>query len=485
MLLLQITDKEATMRKTTSSVYVFIAFFWIAILTVSLLTTCGGGGDGGGSSPSPSTGTVVTNISDPPTCQNTFQHVWVTITRVRAHMSGNAGPNDNGWVDLIDRTNNPLQLDLMNLAQTECLLTQLGSTSGIPAGRYQQIRLYLLNNNPSAGTAAPNPNNCAGAGFNCVVTSAGTQVLQLSSEAQTGIKIPSGQIAGGNFVVAPGQVVDLDIDFDACSSIVQQGNGQFRLKPVLHAAAVSLNNSINGKVVDSVSGSPISGAVVFLEQKDQSGTDRMIMQTLTKSDGTFIFCPVPSGSFDVVADALVPAGSGSIAYNATIAFSVPSGTAMGNIPVVAETGTNTSPITISGQITTTTGTVATQADISLSALQLANGILVTIPPLGLSTPNVTTAPGTCPDKTDCVGYVLILPASNPSFGAFSVNPPTKYSTPAASQVNYTVNAQAFVPTSSSTNPGEPDCNPSSESAMLVNVTPGQTLSLDFAFIGCM
>jgi hypothetical protein len=55
--------------------------------------------------------------------------------------------------------------------------------------------------------------------------------------------------------VAAGQTEDLDIDFDACASIVVEGNGQYRLKPVLHAGEVSVtSSSINGTIVDSVSG---------------------------------------------------------------------------------------------------------------------------------------------------------------------------------------------------------------------------------------
>ena len=359
----------------------------------------------------------------------------------------------------------------MNLSQTDCLLTQLGSKSGIPAGQYQQIRLYLLSNNPPANTASPNPNNCAEVnGFNCVVTSDNVKhILELSSEAQTGIKIPSGQIAGGKFVVPAGKEVDLNIDFDACSSIVQQSSGQFRLKPVLHAAEVSLSNLIRGTVIDSVNKTPISGAVVFLEQPDSDAVDRMIMQTLSKSDGTFIFCPLPSGSFDVVVDALV----GNTAYSATVTFGVPSGTAMGNIPLI--TLTKDTPAQITGQITTTTGSAATQADISLSALQLAGGTLVTIPPLGSSTPNVTTQAGAgCPASTDCAGYTLFVPASNPSVGTFVVGQLTNYSVPPAPgpPIGYSVNAQAA------------ECSsPSLIDA--VTVQPGGTYNdVDFAFTGC-
>jgi hypothetical protein len=460
--------------------------FWFG-LGLAVLCLCGAilalscGGGGGGSS----TGTVNTSISDPPTCKTTFPNVWVTITRVRAHTSSsNAGENDSGWIDLLDLRDDPKQIDLMNLSQTDCLLTQLGSKSGIPAGQYQQIRLYLLSNNPPESTAKPDPNNCGVVnGFNCVVTSDyATHILELSSEAQTGIKIPSGQIAGGRFVVPAGEVVDLNIDFDACSSIVQQGSGQFRLKPVLHAAKISLTNpvKISGTVVDNESGDPISGAILFLEKPDADGIDRMIMQTLSKSDGTFVFCPVPSGYFDVVADALVD----DTAYNATITFSVPSGTDMGNIPIIPETGASTLPAEISGQITTTTGSAATQADISLSALQLADDTWVTIPPLGSSTPNVVTQAGFCPENTDCTGYILYVPASNPSVGTFAVNQSTNYSVPAGPPINYRVNARAFTIATPANPVSEPNCSSSSLEEP-VQVEAGVRYNdVDFGFTDC-
>jgi hypothetical protein len=89
--------------------------------------------------------------------------------------------------------------------------------------------------------------------------------VALSSESQTGIKIPSGQLAGGKFTINPGESRDLNIDFNACASIVVQGNGQYRPKPVLHAGEVSLNTTaISGKVVDSVTKASISGGKVVV-----------------------------------------------------------------------------------------------------------------------------------------------------------------------------------------------------------------------------
>src|SRR6266852_1902476 len=72
--------------------------------------------------------------------------------------------------------------------------------------------------------------------------------------------IPPRQIVGGPLQVSAGQSVDLNIDFDACASIVLEGNGTYRLKPTLTAGQVSANNSgIGGQVVDSLSKAPIAG----------------------------------------------------------------------------------------------------------------------------------------------------------------------------------------------------------------------------------
>src|SRR5215470_10228668 len=280
----------------------------------------------------PNNGMVKVVVSDPATCsgpQGTISHVYVTITDVEIHSSSSAGPNDPGWIDLTPGLKqNPMQVDLMAQANNQCFLATLGSAMEIQPGTFQQIRIFLAPNN-----MAVSGNKC-GSTANCVMSSSspGTpQPLMLSSESQTGIKIPSGQIAGGQFTVAAGQTKDLDIDFNACESIVAEGNGQFRLKPVLHAGEVGLTSaSINGKIVDNATGQPIAGGttVVALEQKDGSGVDRVVMQTLTDSTGGFVFCPVPAGSYDVVAAAVDGAQA---AFGATVITGVQPGNALGTV----------------------------------------------------------------------------------------------------------------------------------------------------------
>jgi hypothetical protein len=190
-------------------------------------------------------------LSDPATCSGPtgpFAHVYVTITDVQANINSSAGDNDGGWTDLTPNlASQPKQVDLLGQANNQCFLATLGDTQQLQQGNYQQIRLILAANSSTIAN-----NNC-GNSANCVVLATDNSVhpLLLSSESKTGLKIPSGQIASGGFNIAAGQTKDLDIDFNTCASIVQEGNGQYRLKPVLHAGEVSTTSaSINGKVLD-------------------------------------------------------------------------------------------------------------------------------------------------------------------------------------------------------------------------------------------
>jgi hypothetical protein len=435
-------------------------------------------------------GTVNTSFSDPPTCSapaGPFRQVFVTVTDVKVHQSATADASAPGWVDLSPGMA-PKQIDLLGTATSQCFLAQLGAQQ-IPAGTFQQIRVILLANNMASQVSG---NQCGSNAANCVVLTADSSVhtLELSSEAQTGIKVPPGQIAGGGLTVPAGGTVDLNIDFDACASIVITGNGTFRLKPVLHAGEVSLNNSsISGKLVDKVTQLAMSGgtAMVVLEQKDAGGVDRVILQTKADANGNFTFCPVPTGTYDVVAVAVNGAG---VAYAATVTTGVMQGTAMGNVPLVAETGTNTTQGSITGKVTTAGASGATPADVTLSALQsITGGTLVTIPLVQQmsATVNVTTAGGaSCPAGTDCVSYTLAVPAANPNVGAFSSGG-TTYTQDTASPVKFTVDALAFVPSSGGTG----DCTPSevqvstlSGGGNLVVTAGGTATAATAAFTGC-
>jgi Domain of unknown function (DUF4382) len=451
------------------------------LASLAVLVACSGG-----SNNTTNTGFVSTTISDPSTCtapQGPYSHVYVTVADVKIHQSGSAGTNDAGWVDLMPNLA-PTQIDLLGTANTTCFLASLGSNVALTAGSYQQIRIILLDNSKASQLTG---NKCDNSSVNCVVLGSDTSIhaLALSSESQTGIKIPSGQIAGGKFTVNAGESRDLNIDFNACASIVIQSNGQYRLKPVLHAGEVSLNSSsISGRIVDSVTNASISGGkvVVALEQVDSSGIDRVVMETVADAAGNFTFCPVPAGTYDIVAVAINGQG---VAYGATVTTGVPPGTTLGQVPLVATTGSSTGPATITGQVTTTNASsTGTSADISLSTLQnISSTVLATIPQAATSSATLNFATATdaaCPANTQCASYSAQVPALNPSIGAFAATGTTYVA--ATGALNYTIDALAFVPNSGST----PSCAPSEQRlAATISVTPGTTINAPvLAFTGC-
>ena len=461
-----------------------VALCALAIAVVLVLLGCGGGSSSGASQ----TGFVNVSASDPPTCSapsGPYSHVWVTVTDVKIHTNANAGPNDSGWVDLTPNlANSPQQVDLLAQATTECFLAMLGSKTEIQAGSYQQIRVFLAADNTSisgnkCSSAPGNPANCV------VLAGNNFQPLKLASEAQNGLKIPSGQIAGGNFTIAAGETKDLDIDFNACASIIANGSGQFILKPVLHAGEVGLSSAINGTVIDSTTGKPVVGGttIVALEQKDTAGVDRVVMSTLTDANGKFALCPVPTGTYDLVVAAVNGAGE---FYSATVTTGVQDSTAVGNIPVTPEpgTGASTGPASLTGTVQTGGSSGPVSEAVILSALQTVSisgsNVLVTIPLVeqSVATASVMTTNGPCQSGFDCIDFTLAVPGVNAFVGSFSGSN-TKYSQ-SGGGVIFNVDGQP-VPHADNT----PVCGQTEMKSVDLTVTPGNSFPAGtLSFTGC-
>lgn len=458
--------KEVSMRRTWYLLAVLGCIFAAAIVVAAC-------GSGSGSTASAGSSTVHVMLSDPATCQapnGPYSHVYVTISDVQANTSATAAATDSGWVDLTPGLSSaPKQIDLLGQANNQCFLATLGDNLQLQAGNYQQIRLILASNSASIA------NSACGAAANCVVLSAdnSAHTLQLSSEAQTGIKIPSGQIASGGFNISMGQTEDLDIDFDTCDSIVAQGNGQYRLKPVLHAGEVSTTStSINGTIVDGATGKAVNGSVtVAVEQKDSTGVDRIFMSTSAAADGTFVFCPLPAGTYDVVA---VGTRSDGVMYQPSIVTGVAVGSTTGTVKLALPATTATSTATLNGTVTSQNGSSAgTVADVQLSALETVNTTVYTIPLPPTSTQSTvnlaveTAAPtgtSTCPTGTDCVNYSMTLPSGGAYVGAWSSTGASLSAS--ATWAAYVVDGNAFVPGSG----GTADCNPTEIKSAINSLT---------------
>ena len=423
-------------------------------------------------------GAVRTMISDPATCSSPngpFSHVYVTITDVKANVSSTAedddsgdneagdkgsGNNNGGWVDLTPGlSKSPKQIDLLGLSDSSCFLASLGDAQELPAGTYHQIRLILADNSLSVS------GNACGSFANCVMLTSDTsntpRELLLSSESKTGIKIRLGDDEG--FTVPAGKTVDLDIDFMTCESIVREGNGKFRLKPVLHAGEVStISNSISGRVLDKATGNPVGGAVtVNLERKDAGGIDRIVMSKTAAADGTFAFCPLPAGTYDIV---IVGTRTDGVLYEPTIITGVSVGDTTGNIKLHLPATTATSAATLSGLLTSQNAAkAATEADVDLSVLETVSSVTYTIPLPPTSTQSsatlaAATAASTmtlaCPMATDCASYKMSVSSGGPFVGAWSAGGATL--TQSSPLATYVVDGIASVPSSG----GTADCTPS-------------------------
>jgi hypothetical protein len=259
---------------------------------------------------------------------------------------------------------------------------------------------------------------------------------------------------GGPIHVGSGQSVDINIDFNAGRSIVMQGNGQYRLDPVLVAYQTSQNlTGISGQVVQGnivtnalqMTTTAVPGANVALEMAsgttDGSSSVDLIGNYLHAADanGNFDFCPLPAGPFDVV----VSAGAAATTtgnYNATIVTGVPNGSQI-SVPLLPETG---GPATLAGLVTaTSSSSTATSVTANVYALQAATSSLEFAVPLfsgsnpAISQVSVPCTAGNC--TTTAPVFSLVIPASNPLVGAYSSGS-VNWTIPTGTTVNYKVEA---------------------------------------------
>ncbi len=255
------TPREITFLKTLS---------WTSLgLLASGLVACGGGSDGS------STGTLKLAMTDAPACG--YDHVYVTVNKIRVHQSASADGAAAGWSEL----SIPAQrIDLLSL--NNGVLQELGSLP-LPAGTYQQVRLVLADNpnNPSPGNPLAN----------ALVLSGTTNEIALST--------PSGQQSGyklqAHFDVQGGQVADMVLDFDACRSIVKAGgSGNYNLKPVV-SVIKRLTTAIEGYVHPSIAAS------VQVSTRDPDNNLRVTAPDPTTGKFTLAYLPENTNYTVVVA----------------------------------------------------------------------------------------------------------------------------------------------------------------------------------------
>jgi uncharacterized protein with GYD domain len=357
----------------------------VAVALSAWIAGCGGGGgiEGTGAS---TQGTMRLSITDAPACG--YDAVNLTIEKVRVHKAASAVDADAGWSEVVLVP--PKRVDLLTL--TNGVLEELGQTA-LPAGTYTQMRLILAAN----GGATPLANSVT-------PTGGAETALTTPSAQQSGLKL------NVDMDIAPGQLADFAIDFDACKSVVRRGNsGQYNLKPVV--AVIPIVSDAGSRVVGFVEPSLANAATSVSVQFN--GVP--IKATVPDPTGRFVLYPVPAGAYDLVVTA-----EGRVSA------------VMTGVPVLATAITNVNstvlPIALPAATQrAVTGTVA-PATASVRALQALSG-----------GPTVEVAWGAVDPDTSA--FAFSLPIEAPLKTAYVANPAAlPFAADAAAAAKYTLEA---------------------------------------------
>jgi hypothetical protein len=217
------------------------AMVLLCVAGVAALNGCGGDGTVG----TGGTGTLNVHLADGGGTGITAMNI--SFDRVEANIDGH-------WQTLTESTQDFNLLDLR-------LNSVVIGSKVLPSGNYSQIRLHV--------TSAT------------VTDATGTHTLVIPSGMQSGLKI------NVNFPINANDITDVLLDFNVADSVVIEGNGTYRLKPVIRGVVIVLSGTATG-VVSNASG-VVNGATVTATYT--AGTNfpigTVVNSTTTMADGQF------------------------------------------------------------------------------------------------------------------------------------------------------------------------------------------------------
>ena len=143
----------------------------------------------------------------------TYSSVYITISRIEAHIAGDDGVTEGYWYVLKEwDEGDEVEIDLVDLKKQGISL--LLSENELVSNKYTQIRLFVIETS--------------------VLVEGGEnrEPVEIPSAYQTGIKLihPFEIVDGGETVLA--------IDFDAEKSIIKTGDGNYKLKPTVKVITI-------------------------------------------------------------------------------------------------------------------------------------------------------------------------------------------------------------------------------------------------------
>jgi hypothetical protein len=268
---------------------------WILLPVMSalMLAGCGGGSSDG-------TGSLSVSLTDAPI--DSAQEVWVQFAGVAIRQDVD---DESSWIAI--EFPEPKNINLLDLQGTQRV--SLLSGQELSAGTYAEFRLDVNAVEDSVFDSY-------------IVLDDGSEVeLDIPSGSQTGLKVK------GEIIVPDTGEAAFTVDFDVRKSIVVQGNGEYKLKPVLRIEQDDSIGHISGTVgatlmssctapVDTVdysySASPV--IYVFNESYAQASDIPTDIEEFTSSlirfdEGEAVY------KFEV---GYLPAGEYSVAFNCVL-----------------------------------------------------------------------------------------------------------------------------------------------------------------------
>ncbi|MHA2100547.1 MAG: DUF4382 domain-containing protein [Candidatus Kariarchaeaceae archaeon] len=186
----------------------------------------------------------------------TWDSVVICVSRVEVHKAG-SDTTQGSWFTINDSLR---YFDLLKL--TNGATAVLGDTS-LAAGKYTQIRLIVEDGS-------------------YVIDDGVKEKLKIPSESQSGIKL------NHSFDIESENLYEFYLDFNVDKSIIQTGNGQYKLKPVIRIVPYIISGSISGQVL-ALNAEPTIWTM--------AGSDTVL--TCTDVNGLFKLMALPEGIYDV------------------------------------------------------------------------------------------------------------------------------------------------------------------------------------------
>ncbi len=200
---------------------------------------------------------------------------------VAIKMTDAPGPYEKVFIDLqgVEITGSDGQMvttnvkkGIYNLLDFTNGVSTLIATDTLNVSKVEQIRLILGTNNT-------------------VVIKGVSYPLSTPSADQSGLKLQVHQ------TLQAGVLYNILLDFDANKSIVDLGNGGYKLKPVIRTIETAMGGSIKGKI------SPIGLAFVTVIDV---ANPTLSYSTNVSSTGGFMVAGLPSGSYNVTVTPVLP-----------------------------------------------------------------------------------------------------------------------------------------------------------------------------------